>query len=94
MTSIEVEAKSAFYQDGQTVDWSVESSNVNDAIEAAGGNVVGVLLSLTYGEDETSGGPLCTGGEANAPDTITGATTKGEWNLSESDKTQAPTTST
>jgi PAT family beta-lactamase induction signal transducer AmpG len=43
---------------------------------------VGVLFSLTYGEDETSGGPLCTGGEANAPDTITGGATKGEWTLS------------
>ena len=84
LTSIEVEAKSAFYQDGQTVEWSVDSSNFNDAVEAAGGNVVGVLLSLTYGEDETSGGPVCTGGEANAPDTITGASTKGEWSLSNS----------
>ena len=84
LTSIEVEAKSAFYQDGQTVEWSVDSSNFNDAIEAAGGNVIGVLLSLTYGEDETSGGPVCTGGEANAPDTITGGSTKGEWSLSNS----------
>ncbi|MGB0515843.1 MAG: MFS transporter, partial [Poseidonia sp.] len=84
LTSIEVEAKSAYYQDGQTVEWSVDSSNFNDAIDAAGGNVVGVLLSLTYGEDETSGGPVCTGGEANAPDTITGASTKGEWSLSNS----------
>ena len=84
LTSIEVEAKSAFYQDGQTVEWSVDSSNFNDAIEAAGGNVIGVLLSLTYGEDETSGGPVCTGGEANAPDTITGGSTKGEWALSNS----------
>ena len=84
LTSIEVEAKSAFYQDGQTVEWSVDSSNFNDAVEAAGGNVVGVLLSLTYGEDETSEGPVCTGGEANAPDTITGASTKGEWSLSNS----------
>ena len=41
-----------------------------------------MLFSLTYGEDETADGPLCTGGEANAPDTITGTTTKGEWNLS------------
>ena len=82
MTAVEIEAKSAYYQDGGTVEWSVDSSSFTEAIEQAGGNVVGVLFSLTYGEDETSGGPLCTGGEANAPDTITGATTKGEWNLS------------
>ena len=82
MTSVEVEVKSAYYQDGGTVEWSVDSSSFSEAIEAAGGNVVGVLFSLSYGEDETSGGPLCTGGEANAPDTITGGATKGEWTLS------------
>ena len=82
MTTVEVEAKSAYYEDGQTVSWTVESSTVADAIEANGGNVVGVVLSMNYGEDESSGGPVCTGGEANAPDTITGSSTKGEWNLS------------
>ena len=82
MTSVEVEVKSAYYQDGGTVEWSVDSSSFSEAIDAAGGNVVGVLFSLSYGEDETSGGPLCTGGEANAPDTITGGATKGEWTLS------------
>ena len=82
MNAVEVEAKSAYYQDGGTVEWSVDSSSFSEAIEAAGGNVVGVLFSLSYGEDETSGGPLCTGGEANAPDTITGGATKGEWTLS------------
>ena len=86
LTSIEVEAKSAYYQDGQAVDWTVESSTVADAIEAAGSNVVGVLLTLSYGEDESSGGPVCTGGEANAPDTITGTSTKGEWTLSVSEE--------
>ena len=84
MTVVEVEAKSTYYQDGGTVEWSVDSSAFTDAIEAAGGNVVGVLFSLSYDEDETSGGPVCTGGEANAPDTISGGATKGEWTLSES----------
>ena len=84
MTPIEVEAKSAYYEDGQAVNWMVESGTVADAIEAAGGNVVGVLFSLSYGEDESSGGPVCTGGEADAPDTITGSSTKGEWTLSAS----------
>jgi len=84
MSTVELESKSADYQDGATVEWSVDSSSFDEAIETAGGNVVGVLFSLSYGEDETAGGPLCTGGEANAPDTITGTTTKGEWNLSNS----------
>lgn len=86
ITAVELEAKSANYQDGETVEWSVDSSGFSETIETAGGNVVGVLFSLTYGEDETSGGPVCTGGEANAPDTITGVTTKGEWTLSEADQ--------
>ena len=84
LTLIEVETKSDYYQDGETVSWSVESGPLNDAIEGAGGNVVGLLLSLSYGEDESSGGPVCTGGEANQPDTITGSATKGEWILSDS----------
>lgn len=83
LTLIEIEAKSDYYQDGETMLWSVESDPFIDAIEGAGGNVVGVLFSLSYGEDESSGGPVCTGGEANQPDTITGSVTKGEWALSD-----------
>ena len=44
MTAVEVEAKTAYYQDGGTVEWSVDSSSFSEAIEAAGGNVVGVLF--------------------------------------------------
>ena len=69
LTLVEVEAKSDYYQDGETVSWSVESGPLNDAIEGAGGNVVGLLFSFSYGDDESSGGPVCTGGEANQPDT-------------------------
>ena len=86
MTTVELEAKSANYLDGETVEWNIDSSGFSETIETAGGNVVGVLFSLTYGEDETSGGPVCTGGEANAPDTITGVATKGEWTLSGADQ--------
>ncbi|MDA0925988.1 MAG: MFS transporter [archaeon] len=84
LSRIEVEAKTAYYQDEKAVSWSIESSSVGDALENSGGNVVGVFLSLTYGEDESPAGPLCTGGEADAPDTITGSATKGEWALSAS----------
>ena len=83
LTLIEIEAKSDYYQDDETMLWSVESGPFIDAIEDAGGNVVGMLFSLSYGEDESSGGPVCTGGEANQPDTITGSVTKGEWVLSD-----------
>ena len=86
MTTVELEAKSANYPDGETVEWNIDSSGFSETIETAGGNVVGVLFSLAYGEDETSGGPVCTGGEGNAPDTITGIATKGEWTLSGTDQ--------
>ncbi len=81
LTSIEVEGKSAYYEDGQSVEWSVDSGTVADAIKAAGGHVVGVMVSLSYGEDETSGGPLCTGGEADQPDTVSATASKEEWSL-------------
>jgi len=84
LSALEVEAKTAYYEDGQTVGWFIESSSVGEAVDDAGGNVVGVLLSLSYGEDETPGGPFCTGGEADQPDTISATASKGEWSLSES----------
>ena len=49
MTSIELETKSADYQDEATVEWSLDSSTIVEAIEAAGGHVVGVLFSNSIG---------------------------------------------
>jgi len=58
MTSIELETKSADYQDDATVEWSLDSSSLADGIEAAGGHVIGVHFALSYGEDETSDGTI------------------------------------
>ena len=53
LTYVEVEAKSAYYQDGVAASWSVESGPSADAIEAAGGNVVGVLfISIVWASIE------------------------------------------
>ena len=84
LTLVELETKTEYYQDGQSQTWAVYSDSASEAITAAGGNVVGVQVLLTYGEDETSGGPVCTGGENNEPDTIEAAAAKGEWTLSAS----------
>jgi len=84
LTLVELETKTEYYQDGQSQTWAVNSDSASEAITAAGGNVVGVQMLLTYGEDETSGGPVCTGGENNEPDTIEATATKGEWTLSAS----------
>lgn len=84
LTLVELETKTEYYEDGQSQTWAVNSDSASEAITAAGGNVVGVQVLLTYGEDETSGGPVCTGGENNEPDTIEATATKGEWTLSAS----------
>ena len=84
LSVLELEAKSAYYQDGQAVDWSVDSSLVSESINDAGGHVVGLLFALSYGEDEAEDGGFCTGGEANEPDTITATATKEDWTLSAS----------
>ena len=81
-TTLELESKTAYYDDGQTVGWSVDLGSMGSAVSEAGGNVVGVFFALTYDEDETSGGPVCTGGEDNQPDSIAASATKGEWTLS------------
>ena len=44
MTSIELETKSADYQDEATVEWSLDSSTIIDAIEAAGGKCATIDL--------------------------------------------------
>ena len=84
LSILEIEAKSAYYQDDQGVDWSVESSLVSESIKDAGGHVVGIVFSLSYGEDEAEDGGFCTGGEADEPDTISATATKDDWTLSAS----------
>jgi len=44
-------------------------------------NIVGVRVTLSYGEDEPNGGPLCTL-TGNAADTISGMTSHGEFSAS------------
>jgi Na+/proline symporter len=72
-----------YVSDGETLTLEFDT----DSIESwpNGDNVVGVWVTLTYSEDETSGGLGClaSGGGAES-DTITGAITRGEFNNSES----------
>ena len=84
-TTIELESKTAYYADDELVSWNVDSSLVSQAIDDAGGNVVGLLFELNYPEeDETANGGLCTGGEADVPDLIDATATKSDWSLSAS----------
>jgi len=61
-----------YIQDGDEWPVSQTSDAVRNEIETAGGNVVGIRITLTYDEDETASGLTCgvAGGSA-AADTIT-----------------------
>jgi hypothetical protein len=64
--------------DGETWSMMYNTDAVNDADDL---NIVGVRISMTYGEDETgNNGPLCTG--SNAADTITGTASHLTFNAS------------
>ena len=85
-TTIPLESKSGYYEDGQSISWELTSEDVGDLVEDSGGIVVGVVLSLEYpNEDETPNLGLCTGFENNVPDTIFGTVSKNEWTLTESE---------
>ena len=70
--TILLEEGGEYIQDGDEWPVSQTSDAVRDEIATAGGNVVGVRITLTYGEDETASGASCgvVGGSA-AADTIT-----------------------
>ena len=80
-TVIEVENKLDYYNDGEAISWSVESDSVIEAINDAGGNVVGVLFDLDYPSEDETPNFGCIGIENNVPDTIIGEVSKGQWDL-------------
>ena len=84
-SAIELETKTAFYADDESVTWSVFDGELDEQIEDAGGHVVGLLLAMSYPTDDETPGGLCTGLEANVPDIVSGTAAKGEWSLELSD---------
>ena len=70
--TILLEEGDQYIQDGEEWPVSQTSDAVRNEIETAGGNVVGIRITLTYDEDETASGASCgvVGGSA-AADTIT-----------------------
>ena len=79
-TVIEVENKLDYYNDGEAISWSVISDSVIEAINDAGGNVVGVVFDLDYPSEDETPNFGCLGIENNIPDTIIGEVSKGQWN--------------
>ncbi|MDP6232677.1 MAG: MFS transporter [Candidatus Poseidoniaceae archaeon] len=80
-TTVDLETKTAFYADDESVTWSVLDGEVDQQIEDAGGHVVGLVLAMSYPADDESPSGLCTGLEADVPDIVSGTATKGEWSL-------------
>ena len=71
LSYVELASGGEYIADGTTFD--IENLHT-DAIDGADDmNIVGVRLTMTYGEDETSQGIGCTAGSQNAADTISGA---------------------
>jgi hypothetical protein len=73
---IELASASQDIADGET--FTLDLNTMDLSSEDKGKNIVGVLVTMSYEEDETSGnGPLCNGPNAgqNAADTITGTAT-------------------
>ena len=70
--TILLEESGEYIQDGDEWPVSQTSDAVRNEIETAGGNVIGIRITLTYDEDETASGATCgvAGGSA-AADTIT-----------------------
>ena len=74
ITYIDFDEGGEYIADGTSLTIDLNTDSLSDMEQEM--NIVGVLVSMTYGEDETnSGGPGCLGplGGQNAADTITGA---------------------
>ena len=74
ITYIDFDEGGEYIADGTSLTIDLNTDSLSDMEQEM--NIVGVLVSMTYGEDETnSGGPACVGpqGGQNAADTIVGA---------------------
>ena len=74
ITYIDFDEGDEYIADGTSLTIDLNTDSLSDMEQEM--NIVGVLVSMTYGEDETnSGGPACAGpqGGQNAADTIVGA---------------------
>ena len=77
LTYVMLDSGTESIADGDTWSMTYNTDAVNNADEL---NIVGVRISMTYGEDETADGVGCTG--SDAPDTITGTASHLTFNAS------------
>ena len=82
---VELDSDMDFVASGET--WTIDDLSTDSVDGASDMNIVGVLVTLSYGEDETNpGGPQCAGplGGQPAADTISGTVIHGPHNASAS----------
>lgn len=88
MTYVELDSGMEYVTSGET--WTIDDLSTDSIDGADDMNIVGVLVTLSYGEDETGGnGPTCPGGQA-AADTISGTVMHGAYNASASGTNDNP----
>ena len=83
VTFVELDSGMEYVASGET--WTIDDLSTDSVDGASDMNIVGVLVTLSYGEDETnSGGPTCAGplGGQSAADTIGGTIMHGPHNAS------------
>ena len=91
MTYVELDSGMEYVASGDT--WTIDDLSTDSIDGADDMNIVGVLVTLSYGEDETnSGGPTCAGplGGQAAADTISGTVMHGAYNASASGTNENP----
>ncbi|MDG1551824.1 MAG: hypothetical protein P8Q95_08885 [Candidatus Poseidoniaceae archaeon] len=91
MTYVELDSGMEYVASGDT--WTIDDLSTDSIDGADDMNIVGVLVTLSYGEDETnSGGPQCAGplGGQDSADTISGTVMHGEYNASASGTNENP----
>ena len=91
MTYVELDSGMEYVTSGET--WTIDDLSTDSIGGADDMNIVGVLVTLSYGEDETnSGGPTCAGplGGQAAADTISGTVMHGAYNASASGTNENP----
>ena len=88
MTFVELDSGMEYVASGDT--WTIDDLSTDSIDNADDMNIVGVLVTLSYGEDESGGnGPTCPGGQA-AADTISGTVMHGAYNASASGTNDNP----
>jgi len=84
VTFVELDSGMEYVASGET--WTIDDLSTDSVDGASDMNIVGVLVTLSYGEDETANGPTCAGplGGQDAADTIGGTVMHGPHNASAS----------